>query len=87
MNSAPAHFIPTFAIYFQTRYTFIRKVFLIRLFSVDFNVPMEGDKITSNQRIVAAIPTIEYCLKQGNLIFFMNGSDLTLLFQAPRALF
>jgi phosphoglycerate kinase len=32
---------------------------------VDFNVPLEGDKITSNQRIVAAIPTIEYCLKQG----------------------
>lgn len=31
---------------------------------VDFNVPLDGDKITNNQRIVAALPTIEYVLKE-----------------------
>lgn len=30
---------------------------------VDFNVPLDGDKITSNQRIVAALPTIKYTLE------------------------
>lgn len=29
---------------------------------VDFNVPLDGDKITNNQRIVAALPTIQYVL-------------------------
>ncbi|WFD00035.1 phosphoglycerate kinase [Malassezia yamatoensis] len=32
------------------------------LIRVDFNVPLEGDKITNNQRIVAALPTIQYAL-------------------------
>jgi phosphoglycerate kinase len=31
---------------------------------VDFNVPLDGDKITNNQRIVAALPTIKYVLEQ-----------------------
>jgi phosphoglycerate kinase len=30
------------------------------LIRVDFNVPLDGDKITNNQRIVAALPTIKY---------------------------
>lgn len=30
---------------------------------VDFNVPMKGDKITNNQRIVGALPTINYALE------------------------
>ena len=30
---------------------------------VDFNVPLDGDKITNNQRIVAALPTIKYALE------------------------
>lgn len=29
---------------------------------VDFNVPLENGKITNNQRIAAAVPTIKYCL-------------------------
>lgn len=33
--------------------------------SVDMNVPMEGDKITNNQRIVGALPTIKHALEQG----------------------
>lgn len=33
--------------------------------SVDFNVPMKEGKITNNQRIVAALPTIQHALKQG----------------------
>lgn len=32
---------------------------------VDFNVPLDGKKITNNQRIVAALPTIKYVLEQG----------------------
>ncbi|SCU99079.1 LADA_0H17436g1_1 [Lachancea dasiensis] len=31
---------------------------------VDFNVPLDGTTITSNQRIVAALPTIKYVLEQ-----------------------
>lgn len=33
--------------------------------SVDFNVPMKDGKITNNQRIVAALPTIKYALEKG----------------------
>ncbi|KAI9227984.1 MAG: 3-phosphoglycerate kinase [Piptocephalis tieghemiana] len=32
------------------------------LIRVDFNVPFEGSKISNNQRIVAALPTIKYAL-------------------------
>jgi phosphoglycerate kinase len=32
---------------------------------VDFNVPLDGTKITNNQRIVGALPTIKYCLENG----------------------
>ncbi len=31
---------------------------------VDFNVPLDGEKITNNQRIVAALPTIKYVLER-----------------------
>lgn len=34
------------------------------LIRVDFNVPMDGDKITNNQRIVAALPTVKYAIEQ-----------------------
>ncbi|KDN53355.1 putative PGK1-phosphoglycerate kinase [Tilletiaria anomala UBC 951] len=34
------------------------------LIRVDFNVPMDGDKITNPQRIVAALPTIRYAIEQ-----------------------
>ncbi|XP_063059036.1 phosphoglycerate kinase 1 [Engraulis encrasicolus] len=32
---------------------------------VDFNVPMKDGKITNNQRIKAAVPTIKHCLDHG----------------------
>ncbi|KAI3643342.1 hypothetical protein MP228_012897 [Amoeboaphelidium protococcarum] len=35
------------------------------LMRVDFNVPFADGKISNNQRIVAAIPSIEHCLKNG----------------------
>lgn len=31
---------------------------------VDFNVPMDGDKVTNPQRIVAALPTIKHAIEQ-----------------------
>lgn len=33
------------------------------LIRVDFNVPLDGDKITNNQRIVGALPTINYAVE------------------------
>lgn len=35
------------------------------LIRVDFNVPMKDGSITNNQRIAAALPTIEHCLNSG----------------------
>lgn len=35
------------------------------LIRVDFNVPMKNGVITNNQRIVAALPTIQYALEKG----------------------
>jgi len=32
---------------------------------VDFNVPFQDGKISNNQRIVAALPTIQYALDNG----------------------
>jgi hypothetical protein len=37
----------------------------LQLIRVDFNVPLEGTRITNTQRIDAAIPTIKYALDQG----------------------
>ena len=31
----------------------------------DFNVPQKEGKITNNARIVAALPSITYCLENG----------------------
>lgn len=35
------------------------------LIRVDFNVPFADGKISNNQRIVAALPTVEHVLKAG----------------------
>ena len=35
------------------------------LMRVDFNVPLKDGKITNNQRIVAALPSIKFCLENG----------------------
>ena len=34
-------------------------------FRCDFNVPQKDGKITNNARIVAALPSITYCLENG----------------------
>ena len=35
------------------------------LMRVDFNVPMKDGKITNNQRIAAAVPTLKFALENG----------------------
>ena len=42
------------------------------LVRVDFNVPMEGDKITDDSRIRGAIPTIKIILNSGNNAILMS---------------
>lgn len=38
----------------------------------DLNVPMQEGKITSDQRILAALPTIQYALKAGGCVMLMS---------------
>ena len=49
--------------------SFINKKALIR---VDFNVPFNGDIISDNSRILAAIPTINYVLENGGSCIVMS---------------
>ena len=40
-------------------------IIFFEMFRCDFNVPQKEGKITNNARIVAAIPSIQYCLDNG----------------------
>ena len=44
------------------------------LIRVDFNVPIENDRVVDDFRIKATIPTIQYCLKAGANIVLMSHS-------------
>ncbi len=46
---------------------------------VDYNVPMDGDKITDDFRIRASLPTIEYLQKKGAIVVLLAhiGDDAT----------
>lgn len=42
------------------------------LMRVDFNVPLDGSKITNNARITAALPSIKHVLDQGGSVVLMS---------------
>ncbi len=42
------------------------------LVRVDFNVPMEGDKITDDNRLRASLPSIKYLIEQGAIVILMS---------------
>jgi len=42
------------------------------LIRVDFNVPIENGRVTSDQRILAALPTIEFALKANSKIMLLS---------------
>ena len=44
----------------------------VQLYRCDFNVPQKEGKITNNARIVAALPSIQYCLDNGAKVIIIK---------------
>ena len=42
------------------------------LIRVDFNVPLEGDRVTDDARIVGALPTIKAAIAAGGKVILMS---------------
>lgn len=55
-----------------------------QLIRVDFNVPMKEGKITNTQRIDAALPTIQYAIKNGAKVRVVEKSPLEADFTVAR---
>ena len=39
---------------------------------VDFNVPLEGEKVANDKRIRAALPTIQHIVEKGGRLVLMS---------------
>ena len=54
---------------FRSSNTTSGKTVLIR---VDYNVPVENEKVLDDYRILKSIPTIKYCLEKGSKVVLMS---------------
>ena len=55
---------------FKSSNTTSGKTVLIR---VDYNVPVENERVLDDYRILKSIPTIKYCLEKGSKVVLMSG--------------
>ena len=55
---------------FRSSNTTSGKTVLIR---VDYNVPVENERVVDDYRILKSIPTIKYCLEKGSKVVLMSG--------------
>ena len=54
---------------FRSSNTTSGKTVLIR---VDYNVPVENERVVDDYRILKSIPTIKYCLEKGSKVVLMS---------------
>ena len=65
-SASLSEYVPILPLQRHTVSNGIKSLTIVSYFQVDFNVPLDADKkITNNQRIVGAIPTIKHAIDNG----------------------